>query len=373
MSGNEPHYFIGLMSGTSLDAIDAVLVDFSETAPKLIEQIQNPLPEDLRANILALCEPGPNEIQRAGKLDSRLGELLAGSAIQLLNKAQIDNREVVAIGSHGQTIRHCPEENPPFTLQIGDPNVIAQRTRITTIADFRRRDVAAGGQGAPFAPAFHQAFFSTNRDRVILNIGGIANLTYLPGTPSAPILGFDTGPGNVLIDAWCQSQNHGPYDAGGEWAATGFPIEPLLEQLLTEPYFQLAHPKSTGRELFNLEWLQQHLKSFDANYRANDVCATLVELTAITICQSIELNFFDCKELFICGGGAHNQSLLKRIASHLPDTRVNTTQAIGIDPDWVEAIGFAWLAKQTLERTPVKLRSVTGASQDCVLGGVYYT
>ncbi len=371
MNRTEPYYFIGLMSGTSLDAIDAALVDFSETTPKLIEQIQYPLPADLRAKILALCEPGDNEIQRMGALDSTLGDLFAETTIQLLTKANIDAQEVVAIGSHGQTVRHCPEASPPFTLQIGDPNVIAQRTRITTVADFRRRDVAAGGQGAPFAPAFHKAFFSSDKNRIILNIGGIANLTFLPADHSQPIIGFDTGPGNVLIDAWCQSQNRGTYDPGGEWAATGTIIESLLNQMLTEPYFQLPHPKSTGRERFNHQWLQNQPGLSETGSPA-DICATLVELTAITIGESVKTGFAHCQELFICGGGARNQFLVNRIAAQLPAFKVGTTEELGVNPDWVEAMGFAWLAKQSLEGNQVKLASVTGASQNCILGGIYH-
>lgn len=371
MATKEPYYFIGLMSGTSLDAIDAALVDFSKDTPNLVQHHQHPLPPQLRVKILALCTPGDNEIERMGECDVELGALFAEAALELMQQAKLDAEQIQAIGSHGQTIRHCPNDKYPFTLQIGDPNQIAQRTGITTVADFRRRDMAAGGEGAPLAPIIHREVFSVDHDRAILNIGGIANLTLLPGDKSIPPTGFDTGPGNVLIDTWYQSHQQGQFDRDGNWASKGKVIEPLLSQLLSDPYFQLPPPKSTGRELFNANWLEQQLASY-RDIEAQDVCATLVEFSAKTISDHLQKQFPDCRELFVCGGGAHNSFMLERLADQLDGCRVGTTDELGVSPDWVEAIAFAWMAKQTLERKAGNVPSITGADQPCILGGVYY-
>jgi len=367
-------YFIGLMSGTSLDSLDAALVDFSEPLPKLEATLTTELPESLKSQLLALCSPGDNEIQRMGVADHQLGKLSAQACQTLLNSAGITANQVAAIGSHGQTIRHIPEGNTPFTLQIGDPNLIAQLTRITTVADFRRRDMAAGGQGAPLAPCFHAAMFSSPKTkRALVNIGGMANLTLLQANSAHAVIGFDTGPGNVLIDSWCQRHLNKAFDQDGQWANSGNNNTPLLSQLLKNPYFSSLPPKSTGRELFNQQWLDQQLKYGYLNISPADIAATLTELTAQSICNDLERHFVDCEELLVCGGGAHNSFLLERInALTAPQVIVKTTSDVGIAPDWVEAAAFAWFAKQTLAHQPANLPSVTGANNACILGGVYY-
>ena len=360
------------MSGTSLDALDAALVDFSAAQPKLVSTQVTSWPGALKDELLALCSPGDNEILRLGEADHKLGILCAKACMDVIKKAGIKAEQVIAIGSHGQTIRHHPERDAPFTLQIGNPNLIAQRTGITTVADFRRRDLAAGGQGAPLAPGFHNAVFrSTTRNRAILNIGGMANLTLLPANPSEAATGFDTGPGNVLLDAWCERHLRKHYDENGQWASSGSVDTSLLQQLLSTPYFSSAPPKSTGRELFNIDWLDYQLRKHAL--KKEDVAATLLELTAYSINGHLRRYFPACQEVFVCGGGANNRALmerLKRLANNQID--IDTTQSLGIAPDWVEAAAFAWFAKRTLEHQPSNLTTVTGASDDCILGGVYY-
>lgn len=373
MNAAQP-YYIGLMSGTSLDALDAALVDFSGEQPELVATLTTEWPQSLKAQLLALCSPGENEIERMGAADHQLGKLCAQACQHLLTKANIAAEQVAAIGSHGQTIRHMPTGETPFTLQIGDPNLIAQLTRITTVADFRRRDMAAGGQGAPLAPGFHAAIFrSTEKNRALINIGGMANLTLLWADQTQPVTGFDTGPGNVLLDSWCKKHLNKNYDESGQWARSGQLNEALLQQLLATPYFSSPPPKSTGRELFNAQWLEQQLKDGFADVCPADVATTLTELTAQTICNDLSQRFPDCDELLICGGGAYNTFLMQRLTALAGATvNVDTTEKLGITPDWVEAAAFAWFAKRTLEHKPSNLPSVTGASSDCILGGVYY-
>jgi len=368
------NYFIGLMSGTSLDSLDAALVDFSAPLPKLIATLNTELPVSLKSQLLALCSPGDNEIQRMGEADHQLGKLCAQACQTLLSNAKISADQITAIGSHGQTIRHMPVGDSPFTLQIGDPNQIAQLTGITTVADFRRRDMAAGGQGAPLAPGFHAAMFrSTEKQRALVNIGGMANLTLLHADSTKPVTGFDTGPGNVLIDGWCQRHLNKAFDESGQWARSGNINIALLEQLLATPYFANPPPKSTGRELFNQQWLIEQIKSGYVDISPADIAATLTELTARSISNDLQQHFRSCDELLVCGGGAHNSFLLERInALTAPDVSVGTTSLLGIAPDWVEAAAFAWFAKQTLVHQPSNLTSVTGATSDCILGGIYF-
>lgn len=368
----EPYYFIGLMSGTSLDAVDAALVDFSSCTPKLIHRYQHPLPSALKSDILDLCDPGDNEIERMGQCDVAIGQLFADAALTLVNGANLKPHQVTAIGSHGQTIRHHPEKPAPFTLQIGDPNLIAQASGITTVADFRRRDMAAGGQGAPLVPAFHSEVFSSNKNRAILNIGGMANLTLLPSDKTLPITGFDTGPGNVLLDAWYRMHQTGDFDNKGQWAAGGNIQEKLLHRLIADDYFTLPPPKSTGRERFNLQWLKNNLAALSQNIDPQAVGSTLTELNAVSISSALTAHFPQCEELFVCGGGAHNDYLLSRLQHQIANCQIETTAKLGVDPDWVEAMAFAWLAKQTLAHQPGNIASVTGASEACILGGVYY-
>lgn len=355
--------YIGLMSGTSADGIDAVLADFSQAKPRMLTSHYTPYTPALRQQILDLCKPGENEIHRLGELDILLAKSFAEAVSALLTKANISPDQVTAIGSHGQTIRHSPSN--AFTLQIGDPNTIAVLTGINTIADFRRKDVALGGQGAPLVPAFHQHVFAdANINRAIVNIGGIANVTLLPN-----ILGFDTGPGNALMDEWILKHLHKTHDEAGAWAATGKINTALLNAMLKDEYFQLAPPKSTGREHFNQVWLNKLLISAIA---PEDVQATLAELTASTIVQAVQ-NFFDKGELYICGGGAHNQFLLNRLTFlAAPNFSVKTTETLGVHPDWVEAFAFAWLAYQTNNKLTGNVPSVTGAEKAAILGGVYY-
>ncbi|HWQ95218.1 MAG TPA: anhydro-N-acetylmuramic acid kinase [Gammaproteobacteria bacterium] len=366
-----PEFFIGLMSGTSMDAADAALVDFSAGKSKLIATHRTPLTAELRAALLALCVPGPNEIERMAELDARLGELFAEAALALLKKSGVSATDVQAIGSHGQTVRHQPTGPYPFSLQIGNPALIAERTGITTIADFRRADIAAGGQGAPLVPAFHNAVFrSSEHDRVVVNIGGIANITVLPKDAKQPVPGFDTGPGNVLLDAWAERHLGKRMDEDGRFAATGKMHEELLAGLLSDSYFALAPPKSTGREHFNIAWLDAALKSY-SKVSAQDVQATLCELTAASIADAVQKYAPVTQELLVCGGGALNAHLMQRLRARLQPCPVESTGKHGINPDWVEAIAFAWLAKQTLEGNPGNLPSVTGAKHEVVLGTIY--
>lgn len=364
-------YYIGLMSGTSADAVDLAVVDFSDNKTKLIGSHSLSLSPDIRAQIHALSTPNNNEIDRMGELDQQLGKLFAESVNQLLHKYQLTPQQVVAIGSHGQTIRHRPPGSVqhPFTLQIGDPNVIAELTGITTVADFRRRDMAAGGQGAPLVPAFHQAIFHSDViDRVVVNIGGMANITWLPA--SGRTLGFDTGPGNVLMDAWILQHLGKAYDANGNWAASGQIDQNLLARLLAHNFFRQPAPKSTGREAFNLEWLTHELANTAVS--AADVQATLLALTAHTITNDIKkLTAANC-EVFVCGGGAYNRRLMDELSTLLPRAKVASTTQLGIAPEWIESMAFAWLARQTMLRKNGNLSAVTGARREVILGGVYF-
>lgn len=358
------------MSGTSLDAIDAALVDLSrDRTPKLLQTYAHPIPAAIRSEIELICQPGHDEINRAGALDRRLGELFAEATAVLLERANIPAIDVRAIGSHGQTIRHHPDRPVPFTLQIGDPNTIAFITGITTVADFRRMDMAAGGQGAPLVPAFHDATLrDDNENRVVVNIGGMANITVL--AKNTPVTGFDTGPGNVLIDSWIQKKRQLLYDEDGAWAASGHCHIPLLDQLLSHPYIQASAPKSTGRETFNLAWLESMLTAFTTISDA-DIQRTLVEFTARSIALAIDALPLSIDRVLLCGGGSHNTALKERISGLLTGASVGTTTDVGIEADWLEAMAFAWLAKQRIENKPGNIPAVTGVTRPCILGGIY--
>lgn len=375
--------YLGLMSGTSADAVDITAVDFSDNIPQLVAAETTPIELSLRKAIHAIALPGDNEIDRMGELDQELGRFFAHAIDDFLSKHPINRSDVIAIGSHGQTIRHRPPGTlkHPFTLQIGDPNVIAQVTGINTVADFRRRDIAAGGQGAPLVPAFHQSVFhSATTNRAVVNIGGMANISWIP--TQGNILGFDTGPGNVLLDGWIQRHRQKNYDADGAWAKSGAVNDGLLAQLLEHPFFIQPYPKSTGREAFNLDWLDTEISLFLKRIGTNsikneDVQATLTELTAASIANDIvnlqtQQTSTDAYEVFVCGGGAFNSYLMARLQARLPDLPVATTAALGVEPQWVEAMAFAWLAKQTMERKPGNLTAVTGAKAPVILGGVYF-
>lgn len=357
--------YIGLMSGTSADGIDAALVDFSEAQPKLVHSYYSKFSDELRQIILGLCQPGYDEIKRMGNLDMLLGHRYADAVETLLLESHTPSQNVRAIGCHGQTIRHYPDLH--YTLQVGDPNIIAARTRITTIADFRRRDMAHGGQGAPLVPAFHRAVFAKKgQDRAVVNIGGIANITLLFGD-QRDIIGFDTGPGNTLLDAWTELHLQQTYDKDGAWASGGCVNDDLLKTLLADPYFQMLPPKSTGREYFNLEWLRGYLNS---SLSPVDVQATLVALTVHSIVGAIK-KVFSQGEIIVCGGGVHNQVLMDWIRNYAAEFSVCSSHERGVDPDLVEAIAFAWLAKQTLLEQTSNIIAVTGATKAVILGGVY--
>lgn len=366
-TNSKDKYYIGLMSGTSMDSIDAVIVAITPNKIKLIETYAYPIDDELRKEILSLCHPGENAINRMGKLDVKLGRLFAQSVEALLEKANLTPDDISAIGSHGQNIRHMPEADIPFTLQIGDPNVIAATTGITTIADFRRRDVALGGQGAPLTPAFHQFLFQRFEGmQWVLNIGGIANVTLI--RPDMEIIGYDTGPGNTLLDAWYFQHTNQRYDNNGEWARSGSVNYQLLETLRHDPFFTKEPPKSTGLEYFNLKWLMQHIKHFGEHIPSEDIQATLTELTATTIADN--LNRYSAKYIWVCGGGAKNRHLMERLQS-LCLTPILSTDAAGIPIDWIEACAFAWLAYRTQHHAPSNIPSVTGASEASILGAIY--
>ena len=364
-------YYIGLMSGTSVDAIDAALVSFDNNKIKFHSALNYPIPDELRQQVLALISQGENELVRMNQLDIKLGRMFAKAVLALLKHANIPTEQVKAIGSHGQTLRHFPDSETPGTLQIGDPNIIAEITGITTVADFRRRDMAAGGQGAPLVPAFHQSILQNKEiNRVILNIGGIANITVLAKDLDKPVIGFDTGPGNALMDSWIHKHRQQAHDKDGAWAASGNINQQLLDILLADPYFMQPPPKSTGRETFNMRWLDQKLENF-AQLSKDDIQATLTEFTAVTIALAILQYAAETEQVLVCGGGVHNRYLMQRLAKHLPKQLIQTSQVVDVDPDWVEAMAFAWLAKQSLEGLTGNLPSVTGARHPAILGGIF--
>lgn len=359
-------HYIGLMSGTSLDAIDVALVKIDDKEIQTVASLNYPLPDHIRTSILTLINPQTDNIQLLGEIDHQLGYLFAEAVLALLEKTHMQAAQIRAIGSHGQTIRHAPDIKTPFTLQIGDPHIIAYRTGITTVADFRRKDMAAGGQGAPLAPFFHAQIFKLTSPKVILNIGGMANITYLS---EERIFGFDTGPGNVLLDAWIYKHQSKKFDDEGKWAAGGKLNTVLLDKFLREPYFSKQPPKSTGRELFHLSWLEKQLTDFQA-LSPQDVQQTLLHLTAESIVNAIK-NHVPKKitEIIVCGGGTHNKAMLALIEKNSNIRAVSSAQ-YKIDPDFMEATAFAWFAKQTLTGQPGNLTAVTGAEKPVVLGAI---
>ncbi len=357
--------FVGLMSGTSLDGVDAVLVAIGEHGTRLRAHVQRLFPDELRAELLALNSPGANEIDRAGEAGNRLARLYAEATRAVLETAGVDAHRVRAIGCHGQTVRHRPERG--YTVQIGNPALLAELTAITVVADFRSRDLAAGGQGAPLVPAFHaQVFGSPEEDRAVLNLGGIANATLL--AREGAVRGFDTGPGNCLLDLWIQRTRGERFDAGGAWAGGATPDAQLLARLLAEPFFAQAPPKSSGRELFNAAWLDRQL---DDSLPAQVVQATLLELTAQSASGAILAHAPDTARVIVCGGGARNDRLRARLATLLAPRPVETSETWGLGAEQVEAAAFAWLAHHALTGKPGNLPSVTGARAARVLGAIY--
>lgn len=374
MSDLKADLYIGLMSGTSIDAIDSALVSIEDGKTSLLHSREHAIPSDTRDQVSSISHKGDDEIERMGRLDRTLGRLFADATLELLASADLASDAVTAIGSHGQTIRHRPpsagtRENS-YTLQIGDPNTIAEITGITTVADFRRRDIAAGGEGAPLAPAFHASAFSrAGFNRAIVNIGGIANASLLEG--EGLIAGFDTGPGNTLLDAWISRHTGQRYDQDGAWAAGGSVNMALLDTLMSHPYLSLSGPRSTGKEAFNLTWLDTVLVEHP-RLAPQDIQATLSQFTARSIASAIHKSELKTAEVYICGGGAHNRDLMERLSQELPaEIQLESSSALGISPDWVEAATFAWLAHRTLAGLAGNATVVTGAGGERVLGAIF--
>ncbi|WP_068829618.1 anhydro-N-acetylmuramic acid kinase [Pseudomonas sp. BMS12] len=358
--------YLGVMSGTSLDGLDIALIE-QDKHPTLLAHHYLPMPDALRAELLALCSSGPDELARAAIAEQHWVELAAAGIHELLSQQGLDTADIRAIGSHGQTVRHEPARG--FTVQIGNPALLAELTNIDVVADFRRRDVAAGGQGAPLVPAFHEALFDNHgAPSAVLNVGGFSNLSLIDS--GQPVRGFDCGPGNVLLDAWIGKHQGVTFDHSGAWAASGRLNEGLLNRLLRDPFFAGQGPKSTGRELFNLTWLEGHLAALPELAPAN-VQRTLLELTARSIVESLLQAQPATRELLVCGGGAHNSTLMQRLQQLLPDCLVSSTATRGVPPDWVEAMAFAWLAHCCLERIPANRPSVSGAKGPRILGAIY--
>lgn len=366
-----PDFFIGLMSGTSLDGVDGVLADFSQPTPRVVGHVGAPFPAEWRAELLRLNAAGPDELHRAALAGNALMRVYAQVVADLLGRTGTRAADIRAIGAHGQTVRHRPQEfdGTGYTLQLCQPALLAELTGIDVVADFRSRDVAAGGQGAPLAPFFHQAMFGRPGEAVgVLNIGGISNLTLL--RPGGAMLGFDCGPGNCLMDAWCARHTRHAYDAHGAWAATGSVLPELLETMLAEPYFGKPPPKSTGRDLFNPGWLEGRLRAFPAAAPA-DVQATLAELTARACSAEVARRQPDLRRLVVCGGGVLNDHLMRRLRALLPQVQVSSSAEWGLPPLQVEATAFAWLARKSVRREKLALQNVTGARGARVLGCIY--
>lgn len=363
--------FIGLMSGTSVDGIDTALVEIDANENiRLVDFCEHPLPSQLKASLLDLNEQPNISLRKLCELEHQVASSFSDATQAILKANQLQPQDITAIGSHGQTIFHAPDI--PMTLQIGHPAFIAKQTGITTVADFRVDDMALGGQGAPFAPAFHQHLFANDTGHFVVNIGGIANVSYF-SSKTAPPLGWDTGPGNGLLDTVCQQHFNQAYDANGKLAQEGKILSELLEVLLDDKYFSLAAPKSTGRDYFSLPWVEQAMHRLQLKISAKDLLSTLVELTAISISDAIKsLNQSSTELVTIVGGGAYNDFLLQRIQSHLPELRVQTSQAMQVNPNAIEAMLCAWLAHERLNNRPVRLSAVTGALRDAVLGGIWH-
>ncbi len=353
-----------------MDAVDTALVEFDNKAI-LKHYRQFPIEEALRTRVRQINADTP--LAEVAVIDIILGQLFAAAVNALLKETGLKAEDIAAIGSHGQTVFHQPDKPYPTSLQIGDPNTLCAMTGITTVADFRRMDMVMGGQGAPLAPAFHEyQFGTTERHRVIINLGGIANITQLPAGDNKTVSGFDTGPGNGLLDDWNFIHNSTAMDKDGEWAKTGKILPGLLDKLLADPYFATEPPKSTGRDYFNLDWLDKHLSCLN-NYNAVDVQATLLELTVSSIANALKQSFPEIEEVFICGGGAHNTYMLEKLRPLLNNVTIETTAKLGLDPDAVEAVTFAWLGYRRTSHLPLDLSSITGAQKHILPGAVYTT
>ena len=359
-------FYIGLMSGTSMDAVDTALVNFDKKTTLECYR-EYPINKTLKQKIRQLNET--SSLDLVSKCDYEIGKLFADSVNKLLDEAGVDCEQILAIGSHGQTILHRPDGFCPGSIQIGDPNIICYETGITTIADFRRMDIAAGGQGAPLASAFHEyQFKQKNKTTVILNIGGIANITVMD---ESGIRGFDTGPGNGLMDDWIQFNKNEEFDKDSSWAEHGGIDNELFELMLGDDYFKLSSPKSTGREYFNLGWIEQHLKELNREIPPENIQCTLLNLSVISISNAINDIANNIDEILVCGGGAKNKLLMKMLKELVTCSDISTTDKYGLSPDCIEAVTFAWLAKQRLEEKTINLSAVTGAKQNVLLGGIY--
>ena len=365
--------YVGLMSGTSMDGIDVALVDFCTNTPHLVASLSQPFSLALQQQLLDSRTIPDSEVFNLDQLDIALGEAFAAAVNNLLEIENVDRDEVVAIGSHGQTIRHRPHADKPFSLQLGNANRIAELTGIQVVSDFRTADIDAGGEGAPLAPAFHNAILRDNSEnRCVVNIGGIANITLLPADSDDDISGYDTGPGNTLMDAWVRRHQQQSYDKAGSWARSGKVNKALLQLMLDDEYFHKLQPKSTGFEDFNMRWLEHILSRLDTRISAEDVEATLCELTAQTIADAVKACEPAVDRVLLCGGGVHNTYLVERIQHHLGTCPVQSTESYGAHPDWVEAIAFAWLARRCIDKKPGNLPAVTGARAAVVLGRITY-
>lgn len=362
--------YLGLISGTSMDGIDAAVLELGDAQPRVVGAMTRPYSADLRQRLGTVVHGGVASLDDVGQIDTLIGREFAAAALEVLERTGLAPTSIRAIGSHGQTIRHTPGGSAAFTMQVGDPNVIAETTGITTVADFRRRDLAAGGQGAPLVPAFHAAVFgSASERRVALNLGGIANVTLLDAAGASA--GWDTGPANCLLDLWIERHQGLARDDAGQWAASGTVDDALLALLLDDPYFPLPPPKSTGRELFNLPWLERKGGERLRALPPVDVQATLAELSAITVAQAVARIDGPVAEVIACGGGVRNRHLMQRLRAHLAPRRLSAADAHGIDPDFVEAAAFAWLAARRLDGLPGNAPGATGASGPRVLGAIY--
>lgn len=364
-------YYLGLMSGTSVDGIDAAIVDLDDRQQLIVAAHNTPYPEDLHRSIEAACQQPGLQRNDVADLDIELGHVFADAAVALIDDSGIDRHQIAAIGSHGQTVHHAPNAAVPYSLQLGRGDIIARHTGITTVCDFRTADIDAGGQGAPLVPVFHAWLaHGLNQAVAFVNIGGIANITAIDAAGRVTC-GYDTGPGNTLMDRWIEKHQHKPMDRNGDWAASAQASAELLAALLDDPYFAQTGPKSTGRESFNLEWLEQKLAGLGKPLAANEVQASLLELTSHSICQSLLGLSPTPTSVYICGGGAHNQALMAQLQTGLAGISLQTTQALGLDPDWVEAAAFAWLARETLAGRPGNIPVVTGAASPVVLGVIH--
>ena len=363
-------YFIGLISGTSMDAVDCALVEYSNELLTLIDYQQYPIKQEIHVELKSINKTSTIEI--VTRQDVILGKLFANAALDIIRKCRLEPEQIAAIGCHGQTILHHSEQPDATSLQIGDPNIINELTGIPTVADFRRMDLAAGGEGAPLAPILHALILrDQTEDRVVLNIGGMANITVLPSDPALSITGFDTGPGNVLMDEWVNQHLHQPMDTDGLWAASGKVDISFLNTLMADNYFKLQPPKSTGRDYFNLEWLTGKILEYGQTLSPEDVQASVTELTTQTVTDAIKNYAGHIQTIIVCGGGAHNSFLIKSLQKHLPDCTIASSKEYGIDPDAIEAMTFALLAQRRLNNLPGNIPTVTGANHECVLGAIY--